>query len=216
MHQRARTHRAQRPRAVQASLRPRLLAAEVATAAQRAPRADRRDPVERVAGSRLARDGVAPGEHRRTHRLVVADTREVRRRTPEQAAHRAHAEALERRHGEVAVEVVAVRGIHVRAHPQAGVGDARARRRRPLGDARQRRRGLGRAPAAAPSPAAAAASPAARGEPRLDERVVVVAGDDDELAPGERSPEILEELARGQQRLARRTVAQLEHVAEQH
>ncbi len=57
---------------------------------------------------------------------------------------------------------------------------------------------------------------AATRQPRFDERVVVVAGDDHQLPAGERAPEVLEEGPRGGQRFAHRPVAQLEHVSEQH
>jgi hypothetical protein len=46
--------------------------------------------------------------------------------------------------------------------------------------------------------------------------VVVVAGDDHQLAAGERPSEILEQRLRGGERFAWRAVTQLEHVAEQH
>ena len=61
----------------------------------------------------------------------------------------------------MAVEVVAVGGVHVGAHPQARVGDAHPRRRRPLGEPGEHRRGLRRERGAArvraaPAPAARA------------------------------------------------------------
>ena len=53
-------------------------------------------------------------------------------------------------------------------------------------------------------------------QPRLDQGMVVVACDGHDLAPGERLAELLEERARGGQRLAAGAVAQLQQVAEQH
>ena len=110
-----------------------------------------------------------------------------------------------------------MRGVHVLAHPQARVGDAHARRRGPAGDpldARARPR-AGSSSCSTPSGGGSARSPR-RDQPRFDERVVVVAGDDHQLAPRERRAEVLEERARGGHRVAQRPVAQLEHVAEQH
>ena len=57
---------------------------------------------------------------------------------------------------------------------------------------------------------------AAAGQPRLDHRVVVVAGEHHHLAPREAGAEVFEEAARARERVAARAMAQLEHVAEQH
>ena len=49
-----------------------------------------------------------------------------------------------------------------------------------------------------------------------DEQVIVVAGRQHELAVAQRAPDVLEERPGRGERLVRRAVSQLEHVAEQH
>ena len=83
-----------------------------------------------------------------------------------------------------------MRRVDVGAHPQARVGDAHARRRRPA-----RRSARTRARPRAGSSSCSSAERrrlvvlAAARQPRFDERVVVVARDEHELAAGERAAE---------------------------
>ena len=99
--------------------------------------------------------------------------------------HHAGAEALEHRHGRVAIGVVAVDRVDVVAQPHARIRGAHARRREP-------RRRPSRASPPAPSPPRTRARAAAAGRRRarrashaLGQVVVVVAGDDHDLArPG--------------------------------
>ncbi len=118
--------RSLRRRSSAADRPPRPLRAPAA-AAERPPGGDRGHPVQRRAGVGVAGHGIAPGEHRRPHRLVViGPARSPPAGLPQQPAHEAHAEALERRDRQVAVEIVAVRRIDVRSHPQPRIGDAAA------------------------------------------------------------------------------------------
>ena len=96
---------------------------------------------------------------------------------------RRHPEALDRRHGQVPVEVVAVRRVDVVAQPEARVGEAHLGRR-PRARRAPRTRGP-RAPRAARARAARRPSSAASLEPGLDQVVVVVAGHD---RPARRPP----------------------------
>ena len=90
-----------------------------------------------------------------------------------------HPEALDRRHGQVAVEVMAVDGVDVVAHPEPRVGEADLAA--PAARGAPRRRGP-RARPSARAPAAPAVGERAALEPGLDQVVVVVAGDDHQLA----------------------------------
>jgi len=45
--------------------------------------------------------------------------------------------------------------------------------------------------------------------------MIVIAGDDNDLSPGKRSAKLLEKRACGAKRIATRSVAQLEHIAQQ-
>ena len=107
--------------------------------------------------------------------------------------------------------------VDVVAQPQARVGDASARRRRAsraIARGRGGRRGARRAPRGQQRrrPARSRAV-----EPRRDERVVVVAGDEHDLAVApSAAPSASSSGPRRGERLARRAVAQLERVAEQH
>ncbi len=117
----------------------------------------------------------------------------------------------------MAVEVVAVGGVHVRAHPQAGVGDARSR----AGAAHPAiRSSAGEACAGSSScstPSGGGSSPR-RAAPSHGSTSAWswLPATTTSSRPGERPPEILEERPRGSHRLAQRPVAQLEHVSEQH
>ena len=75
-----------------------------------------------------------------------------------------------------------MRGVDVGAHPQAGVGEAHARRRGPLGQALDHRRGLCRLDQLLQAERLGLGQLGAQRQPRLDQRVVVVAGDEHELA----------------------------------
>jgi hypothetical protein len=185
-------------------------------AAQRAPGADGRAPVERVAGGGLAGDGVDPGEDWFGDGLVVFGAREGARGAAHDTAHRADPEAFERGDREVAVEVVPVGGVDVGAHPQAGVGGGEAGRGGPGSELREHWGRVVRREALLDAERKWGGLLAATRQPRLDERVIVVAGEHDDFAPGERAAEVLEEWARGGERVAARPVAQLEDVAEQH
>ncbi len=116
----------------------------------------------------------------------------------------------------MAVEEVTVHRIDVLAHPQPGVGHAHARRRRPAGEPLERGRYLGRLEQLLELKARRRNLFAAAREPRFDQRMVVVARADHELAPGQRVAELLEERPRRRHRLTQRPVPQLEHVTEQH
>jgi len=109
--------------------------------------------------------------------------------------------------------------VHVGAQPQAGIGDANGRRRDPVGDLAERWRHLRGLEQLLDAQCRRLLLSPARGQPRFDERVVVVAGDEYELLVRrgrEHACEILEEGTRGRHGLVHRPVAQLEHVAEQH
>ena len=109
-----------------------------------------------------------------------------------------------------------MRGVDVGAHPQAGVGETHARRRGPFGQALDHRRGICRLDQLLQPKWLGFGQLGAQRQPRLDQRVVVVAGDEHELLARERSPELLEERLRRRERFARRAMAQLQHIAEQH
>jgi hypothetical protein len=107
---------------------------------------------------------------------------------------------------------VAVGDVDVAADPEAGVGDPQARRPEPLVD--QRRGTRGRAGALLePEPLAVGKRELV--EQRLGEAVVVVAGDNHDLALAERFSQLGEERACRRQRRADREVAQLDRVAEE-
>ena len=116
-------------------------------------------------------------------------------------------DALERRHRVVHVEVVAVRGVHVVAHPHSRIGGAQLRVGEHAGEPRGRgadRLGLELA--------------SLRAQP-LDQRrhglVVVVAGQHRHPPARHRAIELGEHRACGGQHVGHRRLAQLEHVAEQ-
>jgi hypothetical protein len=124
------------------------------------------------------------------------------------------AQSLERRHGQMAVEVVPVRRVDVGAQPHARVGDVDTVAADPLGDARGRLRGAGAGTLLEPERRAALER--APLEPRGHERVVVVAGQQHDLGVrGQRGADALEHGARRVDGVDERTVAQLEDVAEQ-
>jgi hypothetical protein len=131
-------------------------------------------------------------------------------RQPGDSAGRADRQPLERRHGHVAVEVVAVRSVDVRAHPDARVGELD----RPAEEARQRRRrrgGIRRHGALVH--AEAELMPL---EPGPDQGVVVVAGDDHHAASAERPSQRLQHRPRRRERPADGPAAKLHHIAQQH
>ena len=105
------------------------------------------------------------------------------------------------------VEVVAVRGVHVGTHPQAGVGDQHTRRPAPGGDPLVRGRDrLGRQQLL-DSERRRLGLLAAADQPGFDERMVVIARDDHQLALSQGRAEILEEGTRGGHRVAQRAMA---------
>ncbi len=113
----------------------------------------------------------------------------------------------------MAVEVLAVEGVDVVSHPEPRIGEADPARARALAERLEgealgiarllelQRRGL-REPAAL--------------EPGLDQVMVVVAGDDDQLAAGEGRAELGDHRLGDLEHLRERPIAKLEHVAEQH
>ena len=109
------------------------------------------------------------------------------------------------------VHVVAVGRVDVVADPDAGVGDAQAGGAEPAVE----RRGRAGGGVAALGQAERGAGEREVVEQRLGEVVVVVAGDDHDLAVAEGGAELLEEGAGGVQRGADRDLAQLDRVAEQ-
>ena len=131
---------------------------------------------------------------------------------PQDPLDRRHSQPLDRRHGQVAVEVVAVDRVDVLADPEPRVGEAHRRRAGVRGERLERQR-----PPARRSARARAAAPLERAplEPRLDQVMVVVAGDDDQLAVRHRLAQRGDHRRRGLEHLGQRAVAQLEHVAEQ-
>ena len=133
-----------------------------------------------------------PWHERRSHRAprrserAPPRSRQARRRG--RAARRAcgpghpRLEPLVGRHCAVHVEVVAVRGVNAVGQPQSGIGDLHVRRREraaatspAYGEAGRRRR-----------PVVKRQRAAALLRPRAHEEVVVVAGDEHDLAPGHR------------------------------
>ena len=116
------------------------------------------------------------------------------------------------------VEVVAVRRVDVVAQPQAGVGDlapcagpSQVARRLAIHDARS---GATRSSSASGAGTLAARAPV---QPARGDRVVVVAGHEDDLAAGpERAADRPQDRLGDGERVARGPVAQLERVAEQH
>ena len=169
---RARTRRASRSASPPSALQARTVAT----------------PLSGVAGASVPGDRVAPREHRGGHRLVVLDSSRRRGRAAQQTAHRADAQALDRRHRQMAVQVVAMHRVHVGAHPQARIGDLTRAGERPRGDPREHRRRLLRERAAARARAARAHLLARASEPRFDEQVVVVAGADHDSRPPSARP----------------------------
>ena len=144
--------------------------------------------------------------------LVVGGRGRARHRA-EGPHHGRRGDALEPRQAHVAVHVMAVGRVDVVAQPDPRVGEVQ----------------LGASPSqpaivvAALGAAAAAwcSSPSGRAgerqlfEQRLGEAVVVVAGDEHDLAAGHRLAELLEERAGRVERRGQRQFAQLEDVAEQ-
>ena len=137
--------------------------------------------------------------------------RDPRRADPQHPLDRRYPQALDRRDGQVAVEVVAMGGVDVVAEPQARVGEAH--RGRATRAAAPRTRGPP-APRCS-SPSGGLAVERAPLEPRLDQVVVVVARRR-RSARRPRSPRPARPSpAGGRERLGQRAVAQLDHVAEQ-
>ena len=146
-------------------------------AAQRVPGTDGAPADDGLGGAAALRGGVQPRIERRDDGLVlvgrvdVVPAAAVGEREPSAARDR---DALERRHGHVQVEVVAVRRVDAIGDPQPGVGELDVRGRE---QARQLLRGVGgalrRGPVLEPERVLVAA------QPGVGERVVVVAGDHD-------------------------------------
>ena len=84
------------------------------------------------------RHGVDPGVDRRQRRLVVLDRLWPTIGQRDDPPHHPRGDALERRHREVQVRVVAVGRVHVRAQPDAGIDDADVVGREPARELRQR------------------------------------------------------------------------------
>ena len=109
-----------------------------------------------------------------------------------------------------------MRRVDVVAQPYARIGEREAGRRSRLRERGNRVAGRPLRPLGEPERRRDAVAVAAL-EPRRDERVVVVAGHEHDLAVGaERRARLREERPRRRERLAQRPLAQLERVAEQH
>ena len=113
----------------------------------------------------------------------------------------------------MAVHVVAVGGVDVVAQPGAGVGDRQLGVAEPGVDRGSRL--LRRGAALLEAEGGAAVAHRHLFEQRLGEAVIVVAGDEEDLAPRHRLAQLLEEGTRRGQHLGQRQFAQLEGVAEQ-
>ena len=134
---------------------------------------------------------VHPRVERRERGLVGVGGGVVLGQVHDPARHRAGGEALEGRHRRVDVGVVAVDRVDVVAQPHAGVGEAHARGRGLLGEPRGQRPGVGRRDPLLEAEEAGRLGLQAAVDPAGDEPVVVVAGDDQQLAVGpERAPEV--------------------------
>jgi hypothetical protein len=120
-------------------------------------------------------------------------------------------EALGAGQGQVRVHVMAVGGIDVLAQPKAGVGEAQLGAAEPIGDLGGR---AGGGVVEVLEAQWAGAAERELVEQRLGEAVVVVAGDEHDLAPGERFAELFEERSGGAEGDAEGKVAQLDRVAE--
>ena len=125
-----------------------------------------------------------------------------------------NAEPLERRDGQVAVQVVAVRRVHVGAQPHAGVGGGHARRRRPCGERRDRGE-QARAPNSCSGSSDGRPALGAVRQPRFDEWWSWLPASTTTSRSANTATEVLEEGPCGVDRVAARPVAQLEQVAEQ-
>ena len=128
------------------------------------------------------------------------------------ALDRGDAEPLDRRHRQMPVEVLAVQRVDAVCEPQAWIGERHPRRCAVAAEGLHRQalwltallelerlRSLERAAL----------------EPGLDQVMVMVAGDDDDLAAGHRLAQRRHHGLGRRQRLYQRPVAQLEHIAEQ-
>ena len=169
------------------------------------------------------RERVEEREDRRRHALVVlrlVGCLHVRRRErivsggrqAERPLDQRQPQPLEGGDGQVPVEVVAVHGVDVLAKPQARVPDRELRVRHrlaKLGGRPQVEAGL-LGEAERPRPAQGT-----RFEPARDQPIVVVAGNDDDLA-GAQTGELCQRWLGELHRLGERAVAELEHVAQEH
>jgi hypothetical protein len=158
-------------------------------------------------------DAVQEAVQRCLHRLVVVGGAEAVGERPGELLDDGDRQTLEGGDGDVAVEVVAVRGVGAGPDPHAWIGERQLGARQQAGEAGgDPDVGLG----ALLQPQRAGRVESAALQPRRDQLVVVVAGDEDHAGRAHGVGEIVEEGAGDLERLAERPVAELDHVAEQH
>ena len=116
---------------------------------------------------------------------------------------------------QVTVKVMAVRGVYIRAQPQTRICGTQACGLGPQGKRGEHRRGFLGGEALLQAKRHGLWRFVTTPRPGLHERMIVIAGNNHDLSPGERSAKIFEKGTCNGKRIAARAVAQLEHVAKQ-